>query len=315
MKRERGRLTRAQQRALDAFDGELVRRNRAPTTRERLVGTARRFLERTPKPLRRVTREDVRRYLAGRRDELCAVSQEGEAYRLRSFFKVLVDLGLVKESPAEGLDVKPAARADKPALSEAQVQALLVRALDEPGRGGYVSRACRLRDRACLELLYGLGLRRSEACAARLGDLSLADGTLLVRPAKRGKHRTLPLPPAAVPWLRRYMVEARPLLARRASQPADHLLLAKSGRPLDLQNVNLLVRRIARRAGIRDAHPHGIRRSLATHLLRAGVSERAIQLLLGHAKLTTTAAYLSVQPDELRRTVALLDRGRGSRSS
>ncbi len=296
--------------ALDALEQTLLRRNRAPATRSAVLATARRFLARTRKPIGQVCRTDVRRYLAYRSGVVGPVTQEGDAYRLHTFFNALVDAGLLAQSPADGLRVKRARRPDKPALSEAQVQNLLVHALDKPGRGGYWSRACRLRDRACLELLYGLGLRRSEACAARIPDLSLADQTLFVRPAKLGKPRTLPLPPAPVPRLQRYLTEARPVLAKRASEPTDHLLLAKNGRPLDLQNVNLLVRRIGARAGIAGAHPHMLRRSLATHLVRAGVSERVVQILLGHAKLTTTAAYLAVDHEELRRTVELLERGR-----
>jgi integrase/recombinase XerD len=298
------------ERALAAFEEDLLRRNRAPATWDDYLRLARRFLERTPKPIARLTRDDVRRFLAGRADEVGPVTQEGDAYRLRSFFKALVEAGLLAKSPADGFRVKRAHRPDKPALSEGQVRAMLAAALDEPGRGGYWSRACRLRDRACLELLYGLGLRRSEACAARIPDLSLADATLLVRPAKLGKPRTLPLPPSAIPALLRYLTDARPVLAERGSELTDHLLLAKNGRSLDHQNVNLLARRVGKRAGIPGAHPHMLRRSLATHLVRAGVSERVVQLLLGHAKLTTTATYLAVDREELRRTVELLERNR-----
>lgn len=139
----------------------------------------------------------------------------------------------------------------------------------------------------------------------RVDDLNLADGSLLVRAAKRGHARTLPLPRAALPHLQRYVEEARPLLVA-GRVDTGHLIVSKTGRPLRHgSEVWEVVGKAARRAGVR-CHPHALRRGVATHLAAAGLNLRAVQALLGHQGLEVTQRYVDVRRDELRLVVELL---------
>ena len=139
-------------------------------------------------------------------------------------------------------------------------------------------------------------------------DVDLAAGAMLVRRAKRGRPEVLPLPPAAVPVVLRYLREARPQLAAPGHKGA--LLLRNDGRPHRLaSDVNKLVDRVARRAGLEQVHPHALRRAVATHLVEAGASISVVQWLLGHEEIRTTARYVGVRRGDLRKAVACLDWG------
>lgn len=151
--------------------------------------------------------------------------------------------------------------------------------------------------RACLELLHALGLRASEARAARVVDLDLNAGTLLVRRAKRGKSRALPLPPAALPHLSAYLRDGRQVLAAGRGRDRDALLLNQAGHPLGTDGVRRIVVQVAERRDLR-AQPHHFRHAVATHLHQAGVSVEAIRELLGHRNVATTSIYLGVEQDE-----------------
>lgn len=145
-----------------------------------------------------------------------------------------------------------------------------------------------LRDRLALELLYGCGLRRSEAASLQVSQVHLELAQLHIL-GKGSKWRVIPLYPALEDLLRRYL----PL--RQALKPAhDFLLCSERGRPLHPRALYQIVRR---RLG---THPHALRHSFATHLLAGGASVQAVKDLLGHASLATTQKYLAVTPAELR---------------
>lgn len=258
--------------------------------------------------LARVTRADVEAYLASRARQVRATTVSRELTVLRSFFAFLVREGLLALDPAQGLTTRPGTPRPPLLLSRASVGALLQTALLDAGgrRSASVRRARALRDRALLELLYGLGLRASEAAAVRLADLDLVDAALLVRRAKRGQHRWLPLPPAALLALRRYLREGRPFLLHTRGDE-DHLFLTERATSLSGNGVLRIVKLVARRAGLR-AHPHALRRALATHLVQNGVSLVCVRELLGHVRLDTTQRYVLVERDDLRRAVDHLDR-------
>jgi site-specific recombinase XerD len=188
---------------------------------------------------------------------------------------------------------------------EQDVQALLKEA-SRPRLEFPWSKALALRDRALLELLYGAGLRARETREARVLDLRLQEGLLLVRRAKRGEPASLPLPRRSLEALGRYLEEGRPRLVKRDGRDQGVLLVTKQGTPLSRSLVDRTVRLIARRVGMRST-PHAFRRSVATQLLSSGVSVTAIQELLGHRKLETTARYLAVSREELRRAVERLE--------
>lgn len=279
-------LPRSKARALAAYERVLARRGFAPATIRSRRYLLLRFLAAVRgRHLGWLTRVDVERYLAARAGAVCSTSLGTETSAVRHFLATLVDEGLLRRSAATDLPV-PRARPDAPVvLSPADVTALLA-AASSGARGRLWSG---LRDRAALELLYGVGLRASELRSARVVDLDLEEGTLLVRRAKRGRERVLPVPPAARPHLRDYLARARPRLVRFSARgDTGHLLLGDRGGPLPEHGVFELVARVARRAGVR-AHPHALRRALATHLVRAGTSVLAVQELLGHQHVDTTA--------------------------
>jgi len=159
---------------------------------------------------------------------------------------------------------------------------------------------------ALLELLYGTSLRACEVGSVLVADLDLAGAALVVRAAKRGESRMLPLTPSTVPHLERYLREGRPALLRADGRDHGHLLLSRYGRPLDADNVYAVVRLVAKRAGVR-ANVHAFRRSSATDMVRAGINLECVRQILGHARLSTTAIYVDVNMEDLRTAVAKLD--------
>ncbi|HXF45287.1 MAG TPA: site-specific tyrosine recombinase XerD [Burkholderiaceae bacterium] len=209
---------------------------------------------------------------------------------LRRFYRWALRDGRIAVDPTQRLaNARTPARFPK-ALSEAQVEALLA-APDVRTELG-------LRDRAMLEVLYATGLRVSELVSLRLASVSLADG--LVRVIGKGnKERIVPLGEEARAWLERYFAQARPqLLGARAS---DAVFVTARAEPMTRQRFWRLIKDYARRAGI-DAplSPHGLRHSFATHLLNHGADLRVVQLLLGHADISTTQIYTHVARERLK---------------
>lgn len=295
---------RAHARALDALDEDLRRRNLAPATCVLVRRTAAMFLRLVaPRTLTAIDQRDVRAYLARRGQDLCPAALQGEASRLRTIFRALLAAELVAQDPTAGLPVARVRRAERSVLSRDEIERLLAAALVPDPRHGGLPGA--LRDRAAVELLYGLGLRASELQAARLVDLDPAAGTLLVRRAKRGEQRVLPLPAAGLAHVKRYLTEARPALVR-GKRDDGHLIVSNLGQRLGAHGVGRIVGRAARKAGL-VARPHQLRRAVATHLLRNGASLAGVQDVLGHRLLSTTQVYLAVSEEDLRAAVALLE--------
>lgn len=285
---------------LAVFEADLTLRGCSPRSFPRLLGTARRFLFSLTKSVRRATSEDVRRYLAARASVVSARSHASELSHLRSLFRALLRAGLVTNDPTESLSVREPAPRPQLVLEADAVQRLLAAALEHPRP------ANALRDRACVELLYGLGLRAREVSEARVEDVQLAEGTILVRRAKRGKPTFLPLPSASLDRLALYLREGRAHLASGDGSDDGRLVLNDRGRPVTGECLHRVVQRIALRAGVR-ASPHALRRSLATHLARAGVNVEVIRQVLGHARLSTTARYVEVDREDLLRAVRALE--------
>jgi integrase/recombinase XerD len=155
-----------------------------------------------------------------------------------------------------------------------------------------------LRDRALVELLYGAGIRVSEAVGLEKGGVDLEERLVRVL-GKGGKERIVPIGRPAAEALRRYLARGRPLLDRRHR---PELFLNAKGGPLTRAGAFLILRRLAERAGLEPdrVHPHLLRHSFATHLLEGGADLRTVQELLGHADLGTTELYTHVS-DRLRR--------------
>jgi integrase/recombinase XerD len=211
---------------------------------------------------------------------------------LRAFYVLEVRRGQRKDDPTALLDPPKLPRSLPKALSEREVEALLATPdIDAP---------LGLRDKAMLELMYAAGLRVSELVNLPATAVNLRQGALRVS-GKGGKERLVPLGEEAQHWLQRYLAEARPVLAgKRALAP---LFLTPSGEPPTRQAFWALVKRYAGAAGIDPAKisPHGLRHSFATHLLNHGADLRALQMLLGHASLSTTQIYTLVAREQLKR--------------
>jgi integrase/recombinase XerD len=180
-------------------------------------------------------------------------------------------------------------------LSEAQVEALL--AVPD------VATSLGLRDRTMLELMYASGLRVSELVTLKTVHLSMAEGALRVT-GKGNKERLVPFGEEARVWLERYLAEARATILR--GQASDALFVTARGGPMTRQMFWKLIKGHALRGGIAvHLSPHTLRHAFATHLLNHGADLRAVQMLLGHADISTTTIYTHVARERLRALHAL----------
>lgn len=209
---------------------------------------------------------------------------------LRSFLKFLKRQGCgpPMDLPSTGGFKKP--RALPKALPVESMAALL----EAPD----ISTPLGLRDRALLELIYGAGLRVSEACGLRLQELDL-DGRSVRVTGKRGKTRWVPLPPETASWLERYLRDGRPRLLRT---PLAELFVSARGLRLRRTTLAAKLKALTRQAGLPDdTSPHTLRHTYAVHLLKGGADLRVVQELLGHASIATTQVYTQLDVDEVRR--------------
>jgi integrase/recombinase XerD len=209
---------------------------------------------------------------------------------LRRFFQFALREGLRKDDPAVDLDSPKLPRSLPKSLSETEVEALLEAPDLESANG--------LRDRAMLETLYATGLRVSELVGLRIVQVSLDMGVVRVI-GKGSKERLTPLGEEAAAWITRYQAEARARLM--GSRRSDALFVTARGGPMTRQAFWKLVQRYARKAGIaRAISPHTLRHAFATHLLNHGADLRVVQLLLGHADISTTQIYTHVARERLK---------------
>ena len=155
-----------------------------------------------------------------------------------------------------------------------------------------------MRDKAMLELLYASGLRVSELVGMKVMEVSLNEGVVRVT-GKGSKTRLVPMGEVAVEWIQRYMQEARPqILQQRLS---DALFVTQRGDAMTRQAFWYLIKRYALQAGIRkQLSPHVLRHAFATHLLNHGADLRVVQMLLGHADISTTQIYTHVARERLK---------------
>lgn len=209
---------------------------------------------------------------------------------LRGLFRYLLAQGHVQEDPTAHLEASsPWARLPG-VLSQDEVGHLLA----APPTGTHPG----LRDKAMLELLYAAGLRVSELVTLRLSDVDLEVGYVRCQ-GKGSKERVVPLGAEAQKWVRLYLSSARSVLAKGQSSSA--LFLNRFGRPLTRQGFWKILRAYAHAAGIdRRVTPHTLRHSFATHLLERGADLRAVQMMLGHADISTTQIYTHVSRAHLK---------------
>jgi len=242
-------------------------------------------------PLGRATADELERYLAELRAQgLAPATIARRAAALRSFFRHQTLLGLRGDNPAAELELPRRIRRLPRTLSPAEAERLVEAAAGTQPRD--------LRDRALAELLYGAGLRVSEAVSLERGGVDL-ERRLVRCVGKGGKERVVPIGRQAAEALRRYLARGRTFLDRRHR---PELFLNAKGGPLTRAGAFLILRRLAARAGLEPEriHPHLLRHSFATHLLEGGADLRSVQEMLGHADLATTELYTHVS-DRRRR--------------
>jgi integrase/recombinase XerD len=246
-----------------------------------------------------VTESDLQGYFAARHAQTRATTANRRLTVFRRFFRWAVREGLLPADPTvRMLSAKQALRVPK-TLSEAEVEAMLAAPPVDTPLG--------LRDRAMLELIYACGLRVTELVSLKVFQVSLSEGVLRVM-GKGSKERLVPFGAVAAEWLERYLAQARPVLL--GSQLNEALFVtargSKSGEAMTRVMFWTLVKKYARLAGIqRPLSPHTLRHAFATHLLNHGADLRAVQMLLGHADISTTTIYTHVARERLQTLHAL----------
>jgi integrase/recombinase XerD len=248
--------------------------------------------------LEQLDRQDLDRFvqeLSGQGLSPRSVSRAVAA--VRSFYRFVTLERRSEQNPAEDLQAPRAWPALPKFLSTEEVDRLIQTPDTSKVRG--------LRDRALIELLYATGLRVTELVQLRVADVNL-EAAYLSCTGKGGKQRIVPIGDEASSWVRKYLATSRPALAGRKAPAkiggAERLFInARGGRALSRVGFWKILKHYAKMAGLgRALSPHVLRHSFATHLLDRGADLRAIQLMLGHADLSTTQIYTHVLEARLR---------------
>jgi len=237
------------------------------------------------------TREaDLREYAVSRHAGSKATSSNRRLTVFKRYFRWALREHLLASDPTlKLLTARQALRVPK-TLSEAQVEALLGAPDADTPLG--------LRDRTMLELMYASGLRVSELVMLKSVHMSLDEGALRVT-GKGAKERLVPFGEEAHAWLRKYLAEARAVILN--GQASDALFVTARGGPMTRQMFWKLIKAHALRGGVAvPLSPHTLRHAFATHLLNHGADLRAVQMLLGHADISTTTIYTHVARERLK---------------
>jgi len=236
------------------------------------------------------TEHDINGYFTARHSESKATTANRRLTVLRRYFRWALRERLIAADPTLKLEAaKQALRVPK-TMTEAQVEALLAAPDADTPLG--------LRDRAMLELIYASGLRVSELVGLKTFHLSMNDHVLRVT-GKGDKERLVPFGLVARDWIVRYLSDARPRIL--AGQQTQDVFVTARGQGMTRAMFWVLVKKYARAAGINSPlSPHTLRHAFATHLLNHGADLRAVQMLLGHADISTTTIYTHIARERLK---------------
>jgi integrase/recombinase XerD len=257
------------------------------------------FLEKRRVALSGARRDDVREYL----QELFSNALDGRSVgrklsAIRQLYRHLLLDGKIEKDPTLNIDLPKQWKVLPKSLSRVEVGSMLA---ERPsGKETVREAALALRDRAMIELLYAGGVRVSEVADARLEDLKLEMGYILVR-GKGDKERMVPLGAPAQRALQEYLKNGRSVIAKKKSSPL--LFLGVGARRLTRQRVWQLVGKASLASG-RHASPHMLRHSCATHMVENGADLRTVQTILGHSDISTTQIYTHVALDRLKSVFA-----------
>lgn len=284
------------QAAIDEFCDTLwledgLSKNSLDAYRRDMVLFAHWLQKESDKSVYQVAEDDIHGYFASQHATTKASSANRRLAVLRRFYQLALRQNRVAEDPCLKLrSAKQPPRFPK-SLSELQVETLLA-APD-------VTTPLGLRDRTMLELMYASGLRVSELVLLRFVELGLNEGVLRVT-GKGNKTRLVPFGEEARSWIERYLHEGRAQILK--GQQDDALFVTARGGPMTRQMFWTLIRKYAIQAGIHaPLSPHTLRHAFATHLLNHGADLRVVQLLLGHADISTTQIYTHVARERLKR--------------
>ncbi len=281
--------------AIDAYLDHLrVERRLARLTIEsysRDLAALARFADGAGSAVEKLSRQDLEAFVRGLMASGLSPRSTARAVAcVRGLYRFLVLDRRLESSPADDLRAPRAWPALPRFLSVDEVDRLIATPDVSTARG--------LRDRAMVELLYATGLRVSELVGLRAADLNLEAGYLTCT-GKGDKQRLVPMGDQAIAWVRRYLHDARPALLRRRTSP--RLFVNARGGGLSRVGFWKLLRALGVKAGLpRGLSPHVLRHSFATHLLDRGADLRAIQMMLGHADLSTTQIYTHVLDARMR---------------
>jgi len=279
---------------IDAFADALwleegLARNTLDAYRRDLIALVR-WLAPQGKGLLQAQEADLQAYFAYRHAQTRATTANRRLTVFKRFFGWALRERLVAQDPTLRLQAARQPLRVPKTLSQAQVEALLA----APDVGTPLG----LRDRAMLELMYASGLRVSELVALKTWHLGMNEGVLRVL-GKGSKERLVPFGEVARQWLERYLQEARSAIL--AGQQTDDLFVTARGAGMTRVMFWMLVKKYAGLAGITaPLSPHTLRHAFATHLLNHGADLRVVQLLLGHADISTTTIYTHVARERLR---------------
>jgi len=242
--------------------------------------------------LREVTEAELLDYLGVRHDQgISARTVARLLSTLRGYFRHALELGELSVDPSANVRSPTSGRQLPESMSEDEVERLL--AAPDPTRS-----AVEFRDRTMLEVLYAAGLRISELVGLKISSLNQRQGVVRVT-GKGSRERIIPVGEAALYWVESYLRDGRPALLR--GRVSDVMFPSSRGREMTRQTFWYAVKRYAARADIRrSVSPHTLRHAFATHLLNHGADLRAVQMMLGHADLSTTQIYTHVANERLK---------------
>jgi integrase/recombinase XerD len=210
---------------------------------------------------------------------------------LRTFFRFLIQEGILQNNPVEDLESPKVAKTLPEILSLKEIE----RILEEPN----LKTPLGIRDRAMLEILYATGMRVSELTHLMIQQVNLEGGYVLLY-GKGSKERIVPLGSEAMRWVDLYLKGARGILSKGKESP--FLFINRSGKGMSRQGFWKNLRDYARRAGLhKRITPHLLRHSFATHLLERGADLRSVQMMLGHVDISTTQIYTHVTGERLKK--------------
>jgi integrase/recombinase XerD len=249
------------------------------------------FLERRKRSPLHATQADIIAYLRTLEGVISIRSSARNLSALKMFFRFLVSDGKIKSSPARLLGAPKLPQRLPAVLSRHEVDLLL----SQPDLSNHRGQ----RDKAMLETLYATGLRVSELVGLKTSGINLEAG--YVRMVGKGsKERMVPMGEKALEAIKAYLSEGRPGLLKRMRSP--HLFLNPRGMPLTRQGFWKIIKRYGRKAGLRkEITPHSLRHSFASHLLEGGADLRSVQIMLGHADISTTQIYTHITRERLKR--------------